>query len=636
MIDIYTASTALTDAINSTGRKCIARILIDNSVIDADIIGFTYNTGCSNSNSFNIGTTASAYLELKINTDISFQDVIFKVDVGFYTANEEFEYVTLGTFKTFEAYAVNNVLEVKAYDKMYYEYEDTFIDSLTYPTTIESVINAVADTDTVIFKGVSSTQKSNTVTINYNYTRRKLLEELCICLGAFAYINNVGNLVISRFGSDSSIAITADNYYAEGFKTASESIDIVNIVNNSTEEVFTTGSGKGIYTSSDLITQDIFNALSLLNTTFNSGTVKIIGNPLIELSDYLTVADVNILNGSYKFFPTLLKHVYNGGFVTYVDSYTVQDSETISELEEVKKIANKAFISADGKNSCYVQTTTPLGTDFNINDMWFDTDNDNKLYTWNGTTWVAKQYGSDAIAAGAVTTNHLVAGAVTAAKIASHTITANEVDIDNLFAQNINFTGVLEGGDISGSSVIKSNNYDYDISNGVTGFQVRLDTGEIRANNIILGKDIQMHDIASGGLKVFARIYSDCLVFGLANPYTIYPSGTTGYRDNIKDVLFKTSLTARKTFQSGRVSITPTANAVSSKSVTFSEEMAGVPNVLVTAGTSGPFSEVKGVSVSNVTSTGFTVNLYRTNTVTTGIHWFAHVDVNPNSDIPSR
>ena len=636
MICIYTTSTVLSNAINSTGRKCTVRILINNTVVDAEVLNIHYKTGCSNNNNFQVGNAVSAYIELKLSTSTSFQDAIFKIEVGFYTANEEFEHITLGTFKSYEVYKNSNILEIKAFDKMYYEYEEEFIDTLTYPNTIANIIDAVTCTDTVVYKGISSVLQNNTLTITSTYTKRKLLAELALCLGAFCYVNNAGNIVFARYNSGSNIALSADSYYLENFKFSSETIGVVNINKNATEQVFTIGSGKGLYTSSDLITQDIFNSLALTNITYNSGTIKLIGNPTIELADYLTVADANISNTSYKFYPMSLIHEYNGGFSTYIESYPVQDSETVSELEEVKKIANKAFTSADGKNACYVQATAPSGTNHNINDMWFDSGNDNKLYVWDGTFWTAKQYGSNAIAAGAVTTNHLVAGAVTAAKIASHTITSSEVDIDNLFAQNINFTGTITGGDTNNSGVIKSYNYEYDISNGITGLQIELDSGKIKANNLILGKDIQMHDIVTGDLKVFARIYNSVLVFGLANTYTIYPSGTTGYRENLLHTLFKTSLTARKTFQSGRVSITPTANAVSSKNVTFTEEMAGTPNVIVTAGTSGPFSEVKGVSVSNVTSTGFTVNLYRTNTVTTGIHWFAHVDINPDSNIPAR
>lgn len=42
----------------------------------------------------------------------------------------------------------------------------------------------------------------------------------------------------------------------------------------------------------------------------------------------------------------------------------------------------------DGKTVTYYQNTAPAGT---ANDLWFDTDDGNKLYRHNGTTWVAVQ-----------------------------------------------------------------------------------------------------------------------------------------------------------------------------------------------------------------------------------------------------
>lgn len=46
-----------------------------------------------------------------------------------------------------------------------------------------------------------------------------------------------------------------------------------------------------------------------------------------------------------------------------------------------------AQLTADGKNTIYAQTTAPSGASLKTNDIWYDTDDGNKLYVWSGTAW---------------------------------------------------------------------------------------------------------------------------------------------------------------------------------------------------------------------------------------------------------
>ena len=75
--------------------------------------------------------------------------------------------------------------------------------------------------------------------------------------------------------------------------------------------------------------------------------------------------------------------------------------------------------------------------------------------------------------------------------------------------------------------------------------------------------------------------------------------------------------------QCGRANVNCTANTVSSANVTFEKTYASAPVITLTAGSSAPGTAVTEVTVSNVTTTGFTVNVYRTNTSITTIQWIA-------------
>ena len=76
-------------------------------------------------------------------------------------------------------------------------------------------------------------------------------------------------------------------------------------------------------------------------------------------------------------------------------------------------------------------------------------------------------------------------------------------------------------------------------------------------------------------------------------------------------------------FQYGKVAVSCTANTVSTANVTFNREYATMPIVTVTAGSSSPGTVITEVTVSNITYTGFTVCIYRTNTSSTTVQWMA-------------
>lgn len=78
-------------------------------------------------------------------------------------------------------------------------------------------------------------------------------------------------------------------------------------------------------------------------------------------------------------------------------------------------------------------------------------------------------------------------------------------------------------------------------------------------------------------------------------------------------------------FQSGATSIIPVANDPTSKSVTFPVAFppSATVRVFVSADTTVPYSSVREVSVNAVTNTGFNMWIYRVNTTSTNIQWFA-------------
>ena len=69
-----------------------------------------------------------------------------------------------------------------------------------------------------------------------------------------------------------------------------------------------------------------------------------------------------------------------------LDSSALDDKVT-DLIEDAKNQADVALETANGKNKSYHQPTAPSGTNHRVGDIWFDTDDSNKVYVWNGTKW---------------------------------------------------------------------------------------------------------------------------------------------------------------------------------------------------------------------------------------------------------
>ena len=99
-----------------------------------------------------------------------------------------------------------------------------------------------------------------------------------------------------------------------------------------------------------------------------------------------------------------------------------------------------AITTANGKNKTYHQASEPTGGEYAVGDVWFDTDDDNKMYRWNGSSWAAVVLGDDALES------------ISASKITAGTIDASQITVSNLDAGNIT-SGYLAAARIEAGSL---------------------------------------------------------------------------------------------------------------------------------------------------------------------------------------
>lgn len=119
---------------------------------------------------------------------------------------------------------------------------------------------------------------------------------------------------------------------------------------------------------------------------------------------------------------------------------SVQDTA----IAAAQSAATAAQTTADGKNRIYRQTTQPSTGPFAEGDLWFDTDDGNKIYRYTSGSWAtAVELGNSAISS------------LSASKLTAGTIDASVITVSNINAGNIS-TGTLAADRIAAASITGS------------------------------------------------------------------------------------------------------------------------------------------------------------------------------------
>ena len=128
-------------------------------------------------------------------------------------------------------------------------------------------------------------------------------------------------------------------------------------------------------------------------------------------------------------------------------SKTLQQAVTIMQTQtsSAATTAANAQTTADGKNTVIYSANQPSTSGRKANDIWFDTNDGNKMYQYTGSAWAAQQFGQNAIAANSITANHIVVGAVTAAKISVDKLSAIKADLGEITAGSLKVNTTLDG-----------------------------------------------------------------------------------------------------------------------------------------------------------------------------------------------
>lgn len=179
---------------------------------------------------------------------------------------------------------------------------------------------------------------------------------------------------------------------------------------------------------------------------------------------------------------------------------SVQDTA----IAAAQSAATAAQTTADGKNRVYRQTTQPSGGTYAEGDLWFDTDDDNKIYRYTSGSWgTAVTLGNNALAS--ISANKITAGTIDASVITVSNINAGNISTGTLAADRIaaaSITGTkIAAGTITASNIATDTITATQIAAG-TITAAKIATGTITATQIAAGT-ITTDKLTAGTLTGF-------------------------------------------------------------------------------------------------------------------------------------
>jgi hypothetical protein len=169
--------------------------------------------------------------------------------------------------------------------------------------------------------------------------------------------------------------------------------------------------------------------------------------------------------------------------------------------------AATAQATADGKMRIFPQTVAPTGlTATDVGDMWIDTDDGNKTYTWTGTAWDARLIGNSAIQPQSLVARDVIAtGTVSAALLEALFIIANVIIAGNANGEHtrLDSTGL--------AAYAYEDGLPYETDRYGRGWSVRNTLGAVVASTTqdgigtLAGLTVNDVDITVGGLTMADR-----------------------------------------------------------------------------------------------------------------------------------
>lgn len=489
------------NAIQSQHRVISAYVVLDGVTYSGDsVVDINFNHGVIG-DSYNVGMAVSAYARITlvdVDRSVDADGKIVEPYVGVEVDESgTIEYLKLATLYVDDSDRDLNRLTLHAFDKMV-QLEQPYESTLTYPALLTDVLAEVLtghSHDITLPSYLTDYQ----VTQLQGRTKRQVLGYIAALVGGFSYVDRVSSEIKLKTPSntphlDHVQTISGDTYFSLG---VANPLTLTGLKLSNGSDTWTAGTTSGYvlmvdnpFASESVIT-NLYNLLEgmpmmTLNLKYNGNHALELGDS-IEMVEFLSEEEsqtryANIGQTSIVFGQGLQGEIRSVGEGKQKNA-NPSNGELTNGVKLAKRnadaaldLANNAMQSSNGKNKVYFQPTEPSGGTYQDGDVWFETDNGNKIYIYNSGSWVPAALGSNAIADGAVV-NRLIASGIDAGKITTGLLSASRIEGGTLKIGGQNDTKgkieIVDGADILTGSINNGAIYLYG-NNRPTGSSSRL------------------------------------------------------------------------------------------------------------------------------------------------------------------
>lgn len=221
-------------------------------------------------------------------------------------------------------------------------------------------------------------------------------------------------------------------------------------------------------------------------------------------------------------------------------------TDSANKANNALSTASTALQTADSKNTAFYQASQPAIAGRKQNDIWYDTGNGNAMYYFNGSTWVKKVFGNNALdnlSASKITTGTLDAAKVTLINLDAGSITTGTITgLDALF--NRSFTVKSQYSDTE-SFIIEANE-----NNIIIGTRDKNMGYTLKDNSVIFSKGGVSVQAGRGNLTLDSQ--DDITIHSDIGEIVFYANGT---EENDVPIYARNDLRAFKVHHDGNTTL---------------------------------------------------------------------------------
>lgn len=166
----------------------------------------------------------------------------------------------------------------------------------------------------------------------------------------------------------------------------------------------------------------------------------------------------------------------------------------------------------NNRATVWAQASAPAGTNHRVNDIWFDTDDNNRIYRWNGSSWVDVSDPRTTANASAITTLN------SSVSTLNGTVNAQATSITNLQTSVGNNTASINSQQTVLNGISATASLTLDVNGRVTGYRI-VNSGTT-SSIAFIANNFSVTD-SSGNLLFYAQSNQNVLGSVYTNQFTV-------------------------------------------------------------------------------------------------------------------